>query len=921
MSYFVKKTLAKKIKKPKTLPASSSLVRLVDYKPYPLMLDKVDMRFTLDAERTIVESTLTYHLVKKNAVKKIWFDGVNLELLSLLLNGKAVDKKNYKKNDKGLWLMNLPQRGRITIRVAICPKKNRYLMGLYMANNIFTTQCEAEGFRRISFYPDRPDVLSIFTVEILSQQPILLSNGNLVESKKQGDIYYAKWHDPFKKPCYLFALVAGDLVAETGNYITASGRNVVLKIWSEKKYKDRSHFALSALQRAMKWDEVRFGLEYDLDIFQIVGISDFNAGAMENKSLNIFNARYLLVDKTHNTDDDYLAVDSIIAHEYFHNWSGNRVTLRDWFQLSLKEGLTVFRDQEYSMDLFDRDSQRLQQVRVLRSEQFAEDASGLSHAVRPKMYKTIDNFYTATVYEKGAEVIRMLHVILGEKKFQRGIKKYIARHDGTAATIEDFIKSFEIANHIKLDWFMPWYNTPGTPKLVVRQKQSGDKFILEFTAQNDKSHHPLPLPLKISLFAHDGKSMSLYSGHKNWQADKNLFILMGKKDKLVFSKMTGRAVASINRGFSAPIKLSMALSPEDMGLLFLHDDDGFNRWQVGQEILTKSILADYYQKTYKKNYHKGDEYFKVYSDGFLRLLEDKQTAKLSLAMNFSLPSFDELLLAVYDDDKKNGADPLQIIKSARHIKGRLAKDYFDMIYHRYQQTKNSYNMMGDELIADDIGGRAINNAMLDWLVHSVAMIKDKANMVEKILSDHYFKNDNFTYQYMALCLVNRFSQLKADDGLRRLMLNDYFYKIKDDELQISKYIRLLVSYDDESVLPMVEKILHDKKILSPDGLMAIDFHLDKPNQVYALLGGLADNVPQFFRIDGKAYGVFLSAIKSVDGINSHVSARLINMFHHLPQLHRLYQKTMVQHLTLLQKEKISTSLSEMLERTLQGVLR
>lgn len=890
------------------------MVRLADYRPYPLALDGVHLLFTLDATRTLVDCTIDYHANDGRLQKKTWLDGLNLELLSVAVDGKILDKKSYEKNDKGLWLFNLPPRGKITTRVAINPRDNRTLAGLYVANDIFTTQCEAEGFRRITFYPDRPDVMSIFTVEILSDQPVLLSNGNLVESGKRGAQNYAKWHDPFKKPCYLFALVAGDLVDETGEFVTMSGRKVTLKIWSEKQYAGRTGFALSALQRAMKWDETRFGLEYDLDIFQIVGISDFNFGAMENKSLNIFNARYLLLDKNINSDREYLGVDSIIAHEYFHNWSGDRVTLRDWFQLSLKEGLTVFRDQEYSMDNFDRASERLKQVQGLRGDQFAEDASGLSHPVRPTTYKEIDNFYTGTVYEKGAEVIRMLHLILGEEKFQRGIKHYIKQNDGRAATIEDFIESFEAANDMTLDWFMPWYSTKGTPMVAVAQRHAGKDLILDFSQSNNKAKNTLPIPLKIALFDKNGAAIKLISQHKHWHADTAVFLLQAKKDKLVFSDVPAGAVVSLNRGFSAPINLDFAQSAADLAVLLRHDDDGFNRWEAGQVLATRAILADYYQQN-------SDE-FSSYRDGFAQLLTDQHTAPLSLAENFSLPALDELLLAVANQNKKTGADPIKLLQAVRRVRGQLASDQEEKIHARYDATKNVGAVDGRNLVPDDIGGRAINNAMLQFIVNSLQNNKsgDKKNVarVKEILSNHYFKNDNITLKKAALSLINRFSELTGDEELRDAMLSDYFDKIKKDELLFGDYIRLLSGYDAPHTLGVIEQIVATKKIFNPSGTESIDFRLDKPNELYPLLGGLAGNIPQFFRADGKGYEVFLAVVKMVDGINHHTAARLVNMFNSLPQLSAPYKSTMKKHLQKLLKQKISVQLTEMVERTLQG---
>ncbi len=903
-------------KNSKRAAVKDNLVRLKDYQPYPLEILSVDLSFTLHPTETMVVSTMDYRAKEKNMPKKIWLDGVGLKLSAIELDGKTLDEKNYQQTDRGLWLKNLPAQGKITTRVIIDPQNNRALSGLYIANGIFTTQCEAVGFRRITFYPCRPDVLSIFTVEILSDQPVLLSNGNLVETSRRGDKNHATWHDPFKKPSYLFALVAGDLALEEEKFTTKSGRTVALKAWAEQKYKGRLGFALTALQRAMRWDEERFGLEYDLDIFQIVAISDFNFGGMENKSLNIFDARYLLLDKDHNTDNDYLVVDSLVAHEYFHNWTGNRITVRDWFQLTLKEGLTVFRDQEYSMDNFDRSSERLKQVRNLKSDQFAEDASGLSHAARPSEYKEVNNFYTATVYEKGAEIIRMLHTILGEEKFQLGIKEYVKQQDGKAATVEDFIQSFEQANKIKLDWFMPWYSTRGTPMVTVVQRydKKNKSLRLEISQTNEKAikpyNKPLPIPLKISLFDKHGQAIKLSSKHKDWLADKNIFLLRGKKDILQFDNVADDAVASINQGFSAPINLSFDRSAQDLGVLFHYDSDGFNRWEAGQTLAMKSVLSAYKQQA--------NDWFDAYSAGFAHLLVDQHTAALSLAENFSLPSFFELLLATYQDDKKNGADPIKVLAARARVKAELATQHADKIITRYQQTKNATATPDKNLSRDDIGARAINNNMLDMLVSSLAIDKKNIASVEKILSDHYFNNKNFTLKKGALNLVNRFSELSTSDKLRHAILSDYFNKAKNDELQVANYIRLLSSHNHPDTLRLIENIVDKKKIFSPDGLSSIDFRLDKPNQLYALLGGLASNIEQFFRADGKGYDIFLMVVKIVDKINTESSARLMNMFNNLPQLDKKNRLIMSKKLQSLQKMTLSPQLKEMVERILQS---
>lgn len=904
-------------------------MRLADYQPYPFVIDAIKLAFDLVPDKTRITSRLDYHAT--NAATTMWLDGIGLTLEAITLNGKPLDKKQYEQNNKGLWLYNLPAKGQLETTVTINPKQNRTLEGLYIANGIFTTQCEAEGFRHITFYPDRPDVLSVFTTTITAPHPILLSNGNLVRQEKLTDgRTVAEWHDPFKKPAYLFALVGGDLAGQEDTFTTMSGRRVALKLWCEPKYKGRTHFALAALKRSMAWDEKRFGLEYDLDIFQIVAISDFNFGAMENKSLNIFNAQYLLTDPRISTDHDYQTVESIIAHEYFHNWTGDRITLRDWFQLSLKEGLTVFRDQEYSMDTVDRDSERLNQVRFIRSHQFAEDASGLSHPVRPQEYKKINNFYTATVYDKGAELIRMLHRVLGEDAFQKGFRHYIKHQDGKAATIEDFIASFETATGQSCQWLMEWYGTPGTPQVTINEQHdtNNNTYRLEITQHNDKADRPLTVPLAIALIDDNGQAQPLTAEGQddkgqgdNWRTDtllgggvhNGLLLLRDKRTTLVFKGIEKNVTASINRGFSAPIILHQDQPPTALALLLQHEKDGVNRWQAGQLLARRSILACYEQEGQTDKTI--NNWLQHYSTAFGHLLVDDKTPPLALADNFMLPSFREMLMAVYQQQRAVGADPLRLVAAMRRVKHTIANQHRAAIERLYQKTANAGTDITDTLIPADIAKRAIANAMLDLMVNGLnPEQRDPAtDDIMAKLRKHYFDNSNYTLRAGALALAVH----RGDDALRRDLLNDYF-TTAGDELAVDNYITLVASRDHRDTLHSITTMVASKKITNPDNTDSVPFCIDKPNQVRALLGGLASNYKQFFRTDQAGYKVFLDIIRAVDPINSHTSSQMITVFSSLAQLAQPYRQPIKNLLTALQQEQLSPQLSEMIERTLSA---
>src|SRR6202453_4564662 len=580
--------------------------RLRYYRPPDWLIETVDLDVSLDPTATTVRATLKFKPNSGGTPAPLVLDGEELKLRSLALDGKPLPSESFLATPERLTIAQPPNRRfELTIETSIDPTANTQLMGLYRAGATYCTQCEAEGFRRITYFLDRPDVMAVYTTRIeadKTETPVLLSNGNLIA---QGDVpgtnrHFAVWHDPFKKPCYLFALVGGKLGRITDSFTTMSGRKVALHIYVEPGKEDRAHYAMDSLKRAMRWDEEAFGREYDLDIFMIVAVSAFNMGAMENKGLNVFNDKYVLASSTTATDSDYAGIEAVIAHEYFHNWTGDRITCRDWFQLCLKEGLTVFRDEEFSADQRSRAVERIGQVRKRRGFQFVEDAGPLAPAVRPEVYHEINNFYTTTVYDKGAEIVRMIKALLGPELFRKVMDLYFDRHDGEAATVEQFVQCFADVSHRDFSQFMRWYTQAGTPEVVVTPHYDprAKTYRLDITqvtpptpGQPEKA--PMVIPLAVGLVGKDGGDLPLTLD--GGPLDRDAIEVTKPSQSFVFTGVAERPIPSLNRGFSAPIKLSLPVEPGDLRFLAAHDSDSFNRWQAVQtlamSLLTGNVAA------------------------------------------------------------------------------------------------------------------------------------------------------------------------------------------------------------------------------------------------------------------------------------------------------------------------------------------
>src|SRR6516225_5498170 len=578
-------------------------VRLEDYRPPDWLVESVELDVCLDPTATQVRAALTLRPNGNGAAPApLMLDGESLKLHALRLDGAALPPEQFVATPDRLTIAQPPQRRfRLEIETVVDPSANTQLLGLYRSGAIYCTQCEAEGFRRITYFPDRPDVMAVYTTRIEAEKadaPVLLANGNLVAS---GDVpgttrHFAVWHDPFPKPSYLFALVGGKLACVEDRFHTMSGREVTLRIYVEPGKEPRCAYAMDALKRSMRWDEERFGREYDLDIFMIVAVSDFNMGAMENKGLNVFNDKYVLASPETATDNDFERIEAIIAHEYFHNWTGNRITCRDWFQLCLKEGLTVFRDQEFCADERDATVERIRDVRNLKASQFPEDAGPLAHPVRPGRYIEINNFYTATVYNKGAEVVRMLQTLLGREGFRRGMDLYFERHDGQAATVEDFVRCFEDATGRDLGQFMTWYSQAGTPELVCQLKydarhKSADLTIAQVLppTPGEAKKKPLHIPVRVGLLGGNGQdlALALASGKR---LENGVVELTKRTETFRFKDVPSRPVPSLLRSFSAPVNLKLGLSNSDLEFLMANDSDLYNRWQAAQDYATRVLL-------------------------------------------------------------------------------------------------------------------------------------------------------------------------------------------------------------------------------------------------------------------------------------------------------------------------------------------
>ena len=832
---------------------STAAIRLADYRPADFAIDSVELDFSLHPTKTRVSARLA---LRRNPAgdssAPLVLDGDELMLLGVKLDGRTLGPGEYEATPDRLTLAKVPDAPfTLEIDTELNPSGNTQLSGLYRSGSAYCTQCEAEGFRRITYFLDRPDVLSVYTTRIeaeKSEAPILLSNGNPVE---HGDVagsnrHYALWRDPFPKPSYLFALVGGDLGVVRDEFTTMSGRVVELAIYVEHGKESRAAYAMDALKRSMRWDEEKFGREYDLDVFNIVAVSDFNMGAMENKGLNIFNDKYVLASPDTATDGDYAGIEGVIAHEYFHNWTGNRITCRDWFQLCLKEGLTVFRDQEFSADMRSRAVERIGDVRGLRLAQFPEDAGPLAHPVRPDVYQEINNFYTSTVYEKGAEIIRMLRTLIGDDNFRRGMDLYFERFDGTAATIEDFLSCFAAASGRDLTHFALWYSQAGTPVVTT----SGDydpaaqTFALKLCqqtpptpGQSDKK--PVVIPLALALFGENGQKLDLVSEDAAPTELARGLIELDRAERVIrFREIPSRPVVSLLRGFSAPVRLEPAPASEDLERLLACDDDPFNRWQASQSLALRAIFG---------RLETGALDARGLSEALRLLLAKAEDDPALVAQALSLPSDIDLAR-----EKGNDVDPDQLFDARMALRaeiGRSLGSELDAIHARFSAAGA---FTPD---AASAGRRALRNVTLDLLAAG------DAEKGRSLATAQFETAGNMTDKLAALATLALLGGHAREEAFAR-----FYAQYAGDALVIDKWF---------SLQAMIPEAATTQRVL---GLMTHrEFSMSNPNRVRALIGAFANgNLTRFHALDGSGYDLLTAVVLEVDPKNPQVSARLLS---------------------------------------------
>lgn len=871
-------------------------IRLEDYKPSPFLIDTVYLDVNLHPTATRVRSRLN---IRKNpqaeTTADLVLDGESLELDEIKLDGVRLAETGYTKTDSTLTLHDVPVEPFLLEITTFCnPEANKALSGLYRSRGIFCTQCEAQGFRRITYFLDRPDVLARYTTRIqadIETAPVLLANGNLIEKSapSQTGVHHAVWEDPHPKPSYLFAMVGGDLRVVRDTFTTMSGREVDLLIYVEPGREDRCDWAMISLKRSMKWDEDRFGREYDLDIFMIVAVSDFNMGAMENKGLNIFNDKLVLARPETATDGDYAAIEAVIAHEYFHNWTGNRITCRDWFQLCLKEGLTVFRDQEFTADLRSRTVERIGDVRMLKTHQFPEDAGPLSHPVRPNSYIEINNFYTATVYEKGAELCRMLETILGREGFRTGMDLYFERHDGEAATVEDFLDSMAEATDHDLEHFKLWYEQAGTPEVVISLNYDASAKTAELNVSQmtpptpgQQNKHPLHVPLKIGLLGQNGSDLPLKLEDGTDVSD-GLVHLRERQQSFRFVDIPSRPTPSLLRGFSAPVKLTTNLNEDELEFLMANDSDLFNRWQAGQSyalhVLVKATTAI---KEGKKPSQ---------SEGFVgalaATLRDPDVESAYRAETLKLPSESDIAREI----GKN-VNPDAIHDAREWLRAEVASSLHAELTGLYD-AKAAVGPYSPE--AEDAGKRSLRNAALSILAAS-----GQETDLERVRA-HYQNATNMTDMIAALGVLTHIA-----GPAREAVFEDFLDKWKDDHLVIDKWFALQAMAGLTDAPERVEKLKQHPL-----------FSMKNPNKVRSLIGAFANMNPKgFCRADGAGFRLTADAILEIDEFNPQIAARLMGAFKSWRMLEPNRQSQAKSALDkLMSKDNLSRDLFEIASKT------
>ncbi|WP_207884337.1 aminopeptidase N [Pseudomonas sp. 30_B] len=835
------------------------VIYLKDYQAPEYLIDETNLTFELYEDHTLVHAQLVMRRnpERGDGLPPLVLDGQQLELLSVALDDQTLEAGQYQLDENHLTLQPTAKTFTVDSTVRIHPESNTALEGLYKSGKMFCTQCEAEGFRKITYYLDRPDVMSSFTTTLSAEQhkyPVLLSNGNPVASgSEEGGRHWATWQDPFKKPAYLFALVAGDLWCVEDQFTTLSEREVTLRIYVEPENIDKVQHAMDSLKNSMRWDEKVYGREYDLDIFMIVAVNDFNMGAMENKGLNIFNSSCVLAKAETATDAAHQRVEGVVAHEYFHNWSGNRVTCRDWFQLSLKEGFTVFRDSEFSADMNSRTVKRVEDVAFLRTNQFAEDAGPMAHPVRPDSFIEISNFYTLTVYEKGSEVVRMIHTLLGADGFRKGTDLYFERHDGQAVTCDDFVKAMEDANGVDLTQFKRWYSQSGTPRLAVEERfdAAAQSYTLTFrqscpATPGQSEKQPFVIPVQMGLIDKLGNALPLrLQGEEHAHGSDRVLQVTEAEQSFTFVGLAEKPLPSLLRGFSAPVKLSFPYDRDQLMFLMQHDEDGFNRWEAGQQ-LSVQVLQELIGQ-----HQRGEQLVldQRLITAFRTLLLDTGLDQAMVAEMLSLPS------EAYLTEISEVADVEAIHAAREFARQQIGAVLHEQLWERYQANRKQSRETAYVAEATHIARRSLQNIALSYLMQS-----GKAEVLAAC-QEQYKDCDNMTERLTALAvLVN--SSFESEKAEALAMFADYF---KDDPLVMDQWFSVQAGCTLPGGLERVQALMQHSA-----------FTLKNPNKIRALIGAFANqNAVNFHRVDGAGYRFLADQIITLNALNPQIASRLL----------------------------------------------
>ena len=825
---------------------SNQTVYLKDYEEPEFLISSVILNVNLGDSSTEVTANLS---ITRNGehTKPLKLDGEKLQLLGVKLNGTKLANGDYQNIDDHLMVNTNLNDFTLEVTTRLEPHLNTALSGLYQSSGNFCTQCEAEGFRRITYFLDRPDVLSTYEVTITGDKkscPVLLSNGNFVARGDNNDgTHWAKWNDPHPKPCYLFALVAGDLEHISDTFMTMSGQEIELNIYTQAHNITKCDHAMASLINSMRWDEKVYGREYDLSVYNIVAVDDFNMGAMENKGLNVFNSKYVLADQHSATDTDFEGIESVIAHEYFHNWSGNRVTCRDWFQLSLKEGFTVFRDQEFSADMGSRGVKRIRDVQTLRAYQFKEDAGPMAHPVRPESYQEINNFYTVTIYEKGAEVIRMMHAMLGVDRFRKGTDLYFDTFDGQAVTTEDFVQSMEKANNIDLTQFRLWYTQSGTPELSVEQSFSNGTARLDFSqtcpdTPGQSNKKPFQIPLSLALFDANGTKLK-----------EQTVVINQAQQSVEFDGLESAPMVSILRDFSAPVKLNFNQTDQELAALAACDDNGFARWESLQRLILNLLLpaindGELNEGKYQALLATYTSLINVYLASTDSGVE-QDSAMLAEMLRLPTPAYIAQLITQ--------VDPQAVVAIRTELQARLATDLEPLLLRVYKSNQTSSDF---SLSSEAMAQRALQNTALSYLVACEKQVH------YELAAEQFNKADNMTDSIAAFAAIAH-SPWSEKQGV----VNGFYTKWQSDTLVLDKWFAIQAMSPEADTLSEVLQLMN-----------VPEFAMNNPNKVRSLIGAFASNMTAFHKQDGSGYAFIADKVIELNGINPQIAARLVGVF-------------------------------------------